>query len=38
MCSVDDCALLPNLREVAYISMCDPLLMDELSAKGIAVL
>lgn len=36
--SVEDCALLPNLKEVEYIAMCDEALMDELRSKGIAVL
>jgi len=35
--SVEDCSLLPNLREVEYIAMCNEALMDEFRARGIAV-
>lgn len=38
MRSMEDAALLPNLKEVTNIAMCEESLMDELSAKGIAVL
>lgn len=35
--SVEDAALLPNLKEVIYVSMCDPSLMDQLERKGVVI-
>lgn len=37
VCSVEDAALLPNLKEVIYVSMCDPTLMDQLEEKGVMI-
>lgn len=35
--SVVDAALLPNLKEVIYVSMCNPSLMDQLEKKGVTI-
>ncbi len=36
--SVDDMVLLPNLKKVIYISMCDESLMSKFEEKGITVI
>ena len=35
--SVEDSVLLPNLREVEYVAMCDEALMDEMRSRGVDV-